>query len=457
MINKKLWENSYFDRYLFVIIIAIELLMSFTFLGYIHVPPISITIAYMPVLAAGCLLGPVQTVMTAFVFGAASMYKASASYVMPTDTVFSPFLSGEPVSSLLLSIGTKVLFGFFIGIAFQYAKKGRYKRLYMGLIAFFAPAVHALIVCTAMNLLFPELDIGFSLGLINDVFFGIVCLAAVEWLWALYQSDSVQRVKASIDQSDNNPYDAGKVSRFFIATELFLVCMSAFAAVYFAQREFYMLERHGVEISAQIFSDLLLLQMQFFIASLALNMIIVILLIATYKYMSYKGYCIEMDVLTGVMGRRLFLYYCEKIEQPDRSGHVPTGWFLFVDADYFKSINDTLGHAVGDTVLKEIAQNLHRIFGGNGKVGRLGGDEFAVIIEGSVSQQELEEHLDQFLQDISHILPDRRVSCSIGAFQFVFPWDMQQLLEETDAMLYEAKANGRACYAIKPYASGILP
>lgn len=65
MINKKLWENSYFDRYLFVIIIAIELLMSFTFLGYIHVPPISITIAYMPVLAAGCLLGPVQTVMTA--------------------------------------------------------------------------------------------------------------------------------------------------------------------------------------------------------------------------------------------------------------------------------------------------------------------------------------------------------------------------------------------------------
>ena len=64
---------------------------------------------------------------------------------------------------------------------------------------------------------------------------------------------------------------------FFAVIELFLICMSAFAALYFVQRESYMLEQHGVTISEQISSDLLLLQMQFLIASLALNVIMVIL------------------------------------------------------------------------------------------------------------------------------------------------------------------------------------
>lgn len=452
MISRKLWENSYFDRYLFGILIAIELLMSFTFLGYIHIPPISVTIAYLPVLVAGCIWGSGQAVMVAFVFGAASMYKASASYVMPADAVFSPFLSGAPVSSLLLSIGTRMLFGLLIGIAFQYAKKSRHNRLYIGLIAAIAPQIHALCVYTAMGLLFPELGKDFSSALhwkFNDIVFGIVCIIVVECLWALYQSDSIQRVKTCIDQSDNNPYAARKMNLLFAATELFLIGMSACATVYFAQRETYMLGQHGVEVTTRISGDLLLLQIQFLIASLALNVIIVILLIATYKYMSYKEYCIEMDVLTGVMGRRMFLYCCNKIQESDHSDSARTGWFILVDADYFKSINDTLGHAAGDVVLREIAQHLQGVFGDDGKVGRLGGDEFAAIVEKPMSQQELENRLDQFLEEISHILSDRTVSCSIGAYQFVFPQNMKFLLEEADAVLYKAKEKGRACYVIE--------
>ena len=48
---KKLWNYSCFDCYAFGILIAVELLMSFTFLGYLHIPPISVTIAYLPILA----------------------------------------------------------------------------------------------------------------------------------------------------------------------------------------------------------------------------------------------------------------------------------------------------------------------------------------------------------------------------------------------------------------------
>ena len=121
---KKLWGTSCFDRYLLGMFIAVELLMSFTFLGYIHIPPISVTIAYIPILVAGCLLGPAQSVIVGLVFGIASMYKASASYVMPSDAAFSPFLSGSPVYSLLLSVGTRALFGLVIGLAYLAVKKG---------------------------------------------------------------------------------------------------------------------------------------------------------------------------------------------------------------------------------------------------------------------------------------------------------------------------------------------
>ena len=81
------------DRYLLETLIALELLMSFSFLGYFHVEPISITIAYIPVLIAGALLSPKSSALVGLFFGLASMWKASASYVMPADQLFSPMLS----------------------------------------------------------------------------------------------------------------------------------------------------------------------------------------------------------------------------------------------------------------------------------------------------------------------------------------------------------------------------
>lgn len=76
---------SNFDRYIFAMLIALEFLMSFTFLGYIHLPPISITTAYIPILVAACILGVPQAAVVGTVFGLCSMYKASATYVMASS------------------------------------------------------------------------------------------------------------------------------------------------------------------------------------------------------------------------------------------------------------------------------------------------------------------------------------------------------------------------------------
>ena len=85
-------------KYYFLALMAIEFLMSFTFLGYVHIEPISITIAYLPMLIAGCFLGVGPSAAMGLFFGLASMYKASANYVMPMDKLFSPFFSGAPVA-----------------------------------------------------------------------------------------------------------------------------------------------------------------------------------------------------------------------------------------------------------------------------------------------------------------------------------------------------------------------
>ena len=451
-IIKKLWTDSCFDRYALELLIAIELLLSFTFLGYIHIPPISITTAYIPILIAGCLFGPAESLLIGFVFGLSSMYKASASYVLPSDAAFSPFLSPAPVNSILLSVGVRMLFGLLIGLAFSFASKRKHPRIWRVIISTVAPKFHSLLVYTAMGFLFPALGYRYTSALDwdwVDAVIAAVCVVSVELLWAIYHHRTVQNVKSGVDQPIDNPYKPKKMNLFFAAFEFFLLFMAVLAARYFSQRESYMLQQHGVAVSHTISYDLLHLQLQFLFASLALNLISVIFLIMLYKYMAFKKYQGELDELTGIMGRRMFLYHCNRLQQAAASGAKRLGWFLFVDADYFKQVNDNFGHATGDLVLKAIASNLHHIFKGAGTVGRIGGDEFAVIIEAPLSPQELGQRLERFLSAIADTLPDKKTSCSIGAYQFVFPQSVKHLLSETDQILYKAKENGRACYVLK--------
>lgn len=150
---------SNFDRYIFAMLIALEFLMSFTFLGYIHLPPISITTAYIPILVAACILGVSQAAVVGTVFGLCSMYKASATYVMASDMVFSPFLSGAPVKSLLLSVGTRTLFGLLIGLLFSWAKKTKHRKIGFAVIAAGASRLQAAMVLGAMGTAdFPRWD-----------------------------------------------------------------------------------------------------------------------------------------------------------------------------------------------------------------------------------------------------------------------------------------------------------
>ena len=405
------WKHLKFEKYIFVLLLAIELIMSFTFLGFIHIDPISLTTAYIPIVVAGCLLGPLESTLIGLVFGLASMYKASALYVVSDDKIFSLLYSGNPIGSILLSVGSRVLFGFVIGYLFSIIKGRRYEKIGIWILSLISQWIHAFLVFTVMGACFPQLGYTgmstFHMG-INDALIALCCLFWVEVAYKIYHKERIQKYKDAVNQSLDDPYLSSKMVAISSGISFLIICIAIFSTGYFAERSTYMLKQHRVHVTRTI----------------------------------------EIDFLTGVMGRRLFLQHCQNIQNDQRIyGHQ--GWFLFLDVDWFKQINDKLGHMAGDETLKKFAMFLKEQFEPYGAVGRVGGDEFAVMIEEEMSQEVLEKELEQFFQNISGIQKEVTVSCSIGVYRFTYPKTIKELLTKTDEILYEAKANGRGCFVIR--------
>src|SRR5262249_10919302 len=124
---------------------------------------------------------------------------------------------------------------------------------------------------------------------------------------------------------------------------------------------------------------------------------------------------------------------------------------MVVDLDRFKTINDSLGHHAGDTVLKEVASRLRRVVRDVDTVARVGGDEFVLIVGPNTSRGEAEEvggRINQALAEPIHVNEvDLHVSASIGIA--LYPGDgtsVERLLKRADAAMYCAKERGRNNY-----------
>ena len=155
-LSQKNEKDSEYNSYLFCGLAAIELFMSFSFLGYLHIEPISITIVYILVLVAGCIMGPRESVLIGVLFGLASMWKASAFYVGAGDAIFSPTMSGRPLASILLSVGARALFGLIVGYLYRIAKRSPHPLFGIILVTSAGRTVHTFLVYLSMQILFPE-------------------------------------------------------------------------------------------------------------------------------------------------------------------------------------------------------------------------------------------------------------------------------------------------------------
>ncbi len=161
------------------------------------------------------------------------------------------------------------------------------------------------------------------------------------------------------------------------------------------------------------------------------------------------------DGLTQLPNRRLLMDRLQHaVTKSARTAHH--GAVLFIDLDNFKSLNDTMGHDMGDALLQVVAQRLQQVVRSSDTVARLGGDEFVILLEdlgddgtaatagaALVASKVLEALSNGYTLD-GHAV---RTTPSIGVVLFgAGPHTVGDLLRHADMAMYEAKADGRATW-----------
>ena len=153
------------------------------------------------------------------------------------------------------------------------------------------------------------------------------------------------------------------------------------------------------------------------------------------------------DALTGLPNRLLFSDKLEQTIQKAKRNNSKIA-LLFIDLDHFKEINDSLGHDIGDKILKEVTYRLSKTIRKEDTLARLGGDEFTVILEDLSQGQDASTVATKILESLAKSMNiDNNVlyvSSSIGIS--IYPDDgvsAQNLLKYADSAMYKAKDEGR--------------
>jgi len=156
------------------------------------------------------------------------------------------------------------------------------------------------------------------------------------------------------------------------------------------------------------------------------------------------------DTLTDLPNRILFIDRLEQGIKKSKRNNTKLALF-FLDLDHFKEINDSLGHDIGDKVLKEVTSRLKELIRAEDTLARLGGDEFTIIMHGLIQGQDASLLAQKVLKVLAQpaIVDEHTlyVSCSIGISLYPDDGDsVQNLLKYADAAMYKAKDEGRNNY-----------
>lgn len=145
------------------------------------------------------------------------------------------------------------------------------------------------------------------------------------------------------------------------------------------------------------------------------------------------------DPLTGALNRQYFYDYYDENRQ-----NITSLGIIMVDLDYFKKINDTYGHGIGDDVLKQVAESIQNSIRNDDTLIRWGGEEFILLINTAKKSQliSISEHIRRSVSEIVfESIPS--ITASLGATLLLEGESFKTVIERADQALYSAKANGR--------------
>jgi diguanylate cyclase (GGDEF)-like protein len=157
-------------------------------------------------------------------------------------------------------------------------------------------------------------------------------------------------------------------------------------------------------------------------------------------------YMAQYDQLTGLVNRTLFRDRLVQAMARSKRLQQPIGLML-LDLDRFKAVNDTMGHDVGDQLLKGVAERLHDCVREVDTVARMGGDEFTIILEGLAQEQDIAIVARRITQSLAEPfrIGEHQASIGVSIGITVYPSDdhgTDELLKHADAAMYRAKQRG---------------
>ena len=155
------------------------------------------------------------------------------------------------------------------------------------------------------------------------------------------------------------------------------------------------------------------------------------------------------DPLTQLPNRALLMNHLHHAMTRYRRYQTAGFTLIFVDVDYFKQVNDALGHSAGDQLLQELGSRLQGCIRQNDMVARLGGDEFVIYLDNSQREEDISPVLNRLIGRIGHPFRlqgnELTITVSLGVASVTEQTaDVSELLHQADLAMYQAKRNGRS-------------
>ncbi len=156
------------------------------------------------------------------------------------------------------------------------------------------------------------------------------------------------------------------------------------------------------------------------------------------------------DCLSGLANRNALDEYTERLIADSLYNKTKFA-FIFLDIDHFKTVNDELGHLVGDELLKSVSSKIKKVIPYNDFVARVGGDEFVIVLHQYASLTELTNIIDRVQQTIKEewVVASNPIHISSSVGIALYPKDgadITSLMQHSNMAMYEAKKKGRAQY-----------
>lgn len=439
-------------REIVLVLMALEAIFAFSYLGYIEFPMISSTTLHILVIVAAMVLGIEGSVPVMCVFALTSIWLASFA-TATLDLLYSPIVSGVPIRSLMFVVA-RILFAIVASLIFgSYFRKPR-KHIYIGiaLLAMLNTFLYGAIMFVPYALFFPtifhELILNWSaLPVFRDWLSYVLAAAACCFVHYFLSKQKVKNYLSYL--CENCEVEESKdYKRVFRYAKFGALIIGILCIMYLRKRILVELMSQGVAVTGTLDLNIANFLVQLLCALVCLFEIVSVIVRWINEYytmqqvkmdekLNEQSVKISIDPLTGVFSR---FAYNDMMES--YNNQAPEDFVAFlIDINGMKVVNDTLGHEAGDELICGAADCIMKAVGNKGRTFRIGGDEFVVF--GTMKKEQADETLLEMNRIITSWSGEKvkSLSVSVGyalASEFT-GYSIEDLTKEADKAMYEQK------------------